>query len=375
MAIFSLLTDWLHHTYFEITLWRYIAALAIIIASFFVKKVFELYIFRGVSRLFSKTSRRYDQMVIDSVSQPASAFVLVGGLYLAAMVLGSGGALPEPALRFLGGTYAVAIGVICVWAAYRLVDIFSNYLAEVLAPRHEALDKQFVPLIRKSLRVFVVLLGVLTILATLNVDVGSLIAGLGIGGVAVALAAQDTLGNFFGSMALLADKPFKVGDWIIVGNKVDGDVESIGFRSTTIRSWPKTLITIPNKVLANEVIDNWSRMPKRRVKQLMGVSYETTPEQMATLVANIEQLLREDEGVNQDFFLVKFTEFGQSSLDILLYYFTKSTAWAEHLTVRQRMNLKILEAVKEVGTSIAFPTRTLYLEGDIARQMADRLPG
>jgi MscS family membrane protein len=138
-----------------------------------------------------------------------------------------------------------------------------------------------------------------------------------------------------------------------------------------VRTWAKSQLTIPNKVLANEIIENWSRMPKRRVKQVVGVTYETSPDDMEGLVEDIRRLLREDDGVNQDFILVNFTDFGSSSLDILVYYFTSTTKWLEHMDIRQRINLKIMRAVAERGLSVAFPTRTVYFEGEVARRLAD----
>ena len=125
-------------------------------------------------------------------------------------------------------------------------------------------------------------------------------------------------------------------------------------------------------VLASEIIENWTRMPKRRVKQVVGVTYETSAEEMEALVEDIRRLLREDADVHQDFILVNFTDFGGSSLDILVYYFTVSTKWLVHMDVRQRINLKIMRAIKARGLSVAFPTRTLYFEGDIARQISGR---
>ena len=205
----------------------------------------------------------------------------------------------------------------------------------------------------------------------LGYSVSSLLAGLGIGGLAVALAAQETLGNFFGSVSLVADRPFKVGDWIQVGDKVDGDVEAIGMRSTKVRTWSKSLMSIPNKVLANEMIENWSRMPKRRVKQYIGVTYSTPADTMHDLVEDIKLLLRDDEGVQQDFILVNFTDFGDSSLQILVYYFTTTTAWLKHMDIRQRINIKIMKAVEARGASMAFPTRSLHFEGEIAERIAD----
>ena len=177
-----------------------------------------------------------------------------------------------------------------------------------------------------------------------------------------ALAAQDAVGNFIGTLSIFTDRPFKVGDWIIVGDKVDGNVEQIGFRSTKVRTWPKTLMSIPNQVLATEIVDNWSRMPKRRVKMTVGVTYSTTADQMEELLRRIRQLLKDDEGVDSDFFLVRFTDFGSSSLDIFLYYFTRSIKWDQHLAVRERVNLNIMRTIREMGLSIAFPTRSIYVE-------------
>jgi len=170
----------------------------------------------------------------------------------------------------------------------------------------------------------------------------------------------------------VADRPFKIGDWIQIGDKVDGDVEEIGLRSTKVRTWSKSLMTIPNKMLANEIIENWSKMPKRRVKQYIGVTYSTSPDTMDALVQDIRQLLKEDEGVNQDFILVNFTDFADSSLQILVYYFTKTTAWLEHMDIRQRINIKLMRAVEARGSSIAFPTRTVHFDGEIAENLVSK---
>lgn len=301
-------------------------------------------------------------MIVDSISRPTSAFILLGGIYLAVLVLLGDGKCPLSIVNFMEATYLVAAGIIIIWALCSLVDVLSNYIEEELQPSSQVIDRQFIPLIRKSLHAFVIVIGTFTILSSLNVDIRSLLAGFGVAGIAVSLAAQDTLGNFFGSIALIADKPFKVGDWIIVGSKIDGFVEFIGFRSTQIRSWPNTLVTIPNRVLANETIDNWSKMKKRRVSQTIGISLETTPDQIEIIVASIDKMLREHPGVHQDFILVKFTEFNESSLGVFLYYFSKSIQWAEHLTVKQEVNLNVIRILKEAGTKLSFPMRSIYTQ-------------
>ncbi|HEC13648.1 MAG TPA: mechanosensitive ion channel family protein [Acidiferrobacteraceae bacterium] len=163
-------------------------------------------------------------------------------------------------------------------------------------------------------------------------------------------------------MMLLTDRPFKVGDWIQLDEFIDGDVEEIGFRSTKIRAWDKALISIPNKELAAKVIKNWSRMPKRRVKQVIGMTYSASAEKMEKLVAGIQDLLVTDPQVDQDFIMVRFTDFSAYSLDVLIYYFTKDIGWQAHLLAREHVNFKIMKLVEAMGLEFAFPTQTLHVE-------------
>lgn len=361
-AVEGVIQEVLNAQFMEVELWRYATALLLLLLGFALKKFLEVVVIRRLVQVFSKTSFRYDELVVQALGKPLSAFVIVGCVYLATVIIGS----PLPVMDTFGTlihkSYLVAVGMILVWAAYRLVDVFACYLDDVASKGDDAVRGQFVPVIKQSLRIFTLIIGGLTILSSLEVDIKALLGGLGIGGIAIALAAQDAVGNFIGTMSIFTDRPFKVGDWIIVGDKVDGNVEQIGFRSTKVRTWPKTLMSIPNKVLATEIVDNWSRMPKRRVKMTVGVTYSTTAEQMEELLDRIRGLLRDDPGVDSSFFLVRFTDFGASSLDIFLYYFTKSIKWDEHLGVRERVNLNIMRTIREMGLSIAFPTRSIHLE-------------
>jgi MscS family membrane protein len=357
------LTALFKREYLGIELWRYIASLAILLAGFTLRRLFETLILRGLVGLFSRTSLKYDEMIITALGRPLSAFILVSAIHLAVTVLAIDLELQAFNLaKFILTSYQVATGVIVIWAVYRLVDVLARYLDDLAAAKDSTLRGQFIPLIKQSLRIFTLLVGALTLLATLDVDVVGLLAGLGVGGIAIALAAQDSFGNFLGTLNILADRPFKVGDWIQMGDRVDGTIEEIGFRSTKVRTFPKTLISIPNRLLATEIVDNFSRMPKRRVKMTVGVTYQTTPEQMEELLARLRQLIATDPDINQELYLIRFTDFGASSLDILVYYFTITTAWDSHLAVRERINISIMRIIAELGLSIAYPTRTLHLE-------------
>ena len=177
----------------------------------------------------------------------------------------------------------------------------------------------------------------------------------------MALALQDTLSNFFGSVFIFLDRPFVVGDLVKIGD-VEGTVEDVGFRSTRIRTYPATLVSIPNKTIANAAIDNLSKRPKRRVMQTIGVTYDTTAAQMELAVAAIKAIIEKDDGVDKDVIAVKFSEFGDSSLDIMVIYFTMDVSFEEHFATRERINLAIMRKLEEHGLSTAFPTRSVYIE-------------
>ena len=362
LPLIGLIKSWLDFSYFGIQLWQYILSFFILLGSFVVKKLVETILIRWIITITSKTSFKYDTPIVQAIAKPIQSFIIIGGIHLAILTLIANKDFSWEAVHLLKTSYLIAVGVLVIWFLYRVVDILTIYLEELTTKKHKSF-KPFIPLIKKSLRIFVILLGALTILSTLEVNISSLLAGFGIGGIAIGLAAKDSLSNFFGSLSLLIDRPFNVGDWIIVGDKINGDVESIGFRSTTIRTWPKTLISIPNSVLANEVIDNWARMPKRRVKQTLGITYDTGPDKLEKILEEMRLIVQKDEGVHQEFILVQFLDFGPSSLDILVYYFTKPKAWKEYLHIRERINLKLMRCITENGGSIAFPTQTLHIEG------------
>jgi len=335
--------------------WRLVVGMLIIFAGLLIKKMVESYVLKWLDTLFHKTKTDYDEKIFEAVSKPLATFILIGAGHLAVYVL-------KPELSgIIKTSYTVAGGLMVLWGIYRLIDVLAEFLAETLARRDKALSGQFMPLIRQTLRITTLILGGLTILSTVGVDVYGIVAGLGVGGLAIALAAQDTFANFIGAFNVLTDRPFKVGDWIQIGDKVDGDVEEIGFRSTKVRTFGNTQLTVPNSIIAKEIVNNWSRMKKRRIKMTIGVTYDTTPEQMEELLRRIETMLKEDEGVNQDYMLVKFTDFGPSSLDVFLYYFSKSTVWKEYLEVRQRINLGIMKIVDDMGLEFAFPTQTIHI--------------
>lgn len=359
----------LREDYFGFTVLELGRSFLILLSTLLLRGVVTRLIFNWLKRLARRTEMTFDEDFLNALEKPVSFFLLILGVFLAVESL----PLDTELAGALGNVFRGITTFTIFWALWRLISVLGDVAANLTHNRNADIYG-FIPLLRKALRIFVVIIGVLMVIDNLGYEVAPIIGALGLGGAAIALASKDTLANLFGSLMIVLDRPFKVGDWIMVGDKVDGDVEEIGLRSTKVRTWPKTVISIPNSVLANEYINNWSRMPKRRVKQVLGVTYGSSAADMQALVEDFRTILREDDGVQQDFILVSFLDFGESSLDILVYYFTVSTAWLVHMDVRQRINLKLMQAVETRGLSIAFPTRTLHLDGMVARHWAQAQP-
>lgn len=306
-----------------------------------------------------RTAGELDDMLLDQLKRPTGFLVLIGGLWLSISFLG----LPSEPVD-LAGYAAELVRILLIinlgWFLFNLVGLLDAWLGHWTQKTESTLDDHLLPFIRKGLRIFVIVMMGLMMAQTLGYPISGLLASLGIGGLAVALAAKDSLANIFGSLMIILDRPFQIGDWVKAGD-IEGTVEEIGFRSTRVRTFAKTLITIPNSTLTNLAIDNFSRMPKRRIKMSVGVSYATTPAQMRDAVEKIRTLLRTHPAIDQEFFLVNFTDFGASSLDILVYCFTSTTVWGEYLNAREDICLQIMDILEEMGLEIAFPSRTVYL--------------
>jgi len=323
----------------------------------------QRYLIRGFHHIThaitAHTETPLDDLLLDAAEKPAGWLILILGIMFSMHMLNP----PSetfPLVEIADSTTRLAAIALTSWFLWRLIDGFSAYFSARAAHTQTALDDQLVPFISKTLKVFLVFTLILVLAQNMGYSISGLIASLGIGGLAVAMAAKDSISNIFGSIMILLDRPFTVGDWIKTKD-FEGVVEEVGFRSTRIRTFSKTLVNVPNSQLANMVIDNIDAMPKRRVKMRIGITYKTTPQQMQQAIAAIEELLKKHVGIDQEFSLVKFDNFEDSSLSIFLYYFTKSTHWDEYLQIRQEVNLEIMHALEKLNLEFAFPSRSLYL--------------
>ncbi|WP_321390277.1 mechanosensitive ion channel family protein [uncultured Desulfuromusa sp.] len=359
MDTLSYLQQLIDQTVLGISLMRFVIVFAVLFIAFILKRIIAHFFTKTIFKAAQKTSTQTDDIFLKSLNKPIEFLVIIIGLYIGVEIL----QLPKQPTnldQMARNGLQLLLTSNLAWFCYNLVSLLEYWLSHWAGRTESTLDDHLVPFIRKTLRVFIVFLAILFLVQNLGYSISGLLASLGLGGLAVALAAKDSLSNIFGSLMILLDRPFTIGDWI-KANDLEGTVEEIGFRSTRIRTFAKTLITIPNSVLMNLSIDNYSQMPKRRIKLTVGVTYNTTPAQMRQAVAAIRTMLKEHPAIHQDFFLVNFTDFGASSLDIMVYCFTTSTVWGEYLDAREDICLKIMETLANMGLEIAFPSQTLYL--------------
>ena len=250
--------------------------------------------------------------------------------------------------------------VALVMLGFRGVDIFTDVLARRAALTDSRFDDQLVPLLNTALKILTLIVGMLFILGNLGVNVTSLVAGLGLGGLAVALAAQDTFRNLLGGVTIFADRPFQVGDWVVVGS-IEGTVEHVGFRSSRVRTFYNSVVTVPNARIVDTHVDNMGLRQWRRYRATLGLAYHTTPDQVQAFVEGVRAVIRANPEMRKDYYIVEFTEFGASSLEVLLYCFIDAPDWNAELRTRHVLNLDIMRLAEELGVEFAFPTQTLHV--------------
>ncbi len=268
--------------------------------------------------------------------------------------------LGETAYAVLMNTASFVLMVGVVWSASRIIDWIAEIFAGMAERTRSKLDDILVPMVRRVVKILVVILGIVWIAENMGQDIGTLLAGLGIGGIAIALASRDSVENFFGAITILADRPFEVGDWIVMGD-IEGTVSKIGFRSTRVRTFYNSLITFPNAMLIRTAVDNLGRRLFRRLKLTLGVTYDTPPEKLEAFIEGIRELIRRHPHTRKDYYHVYFHSYGDNSLNVLVYLFLVVPDWATELRERQNLLMDILRLSRELKVEFAFPTRTIHM--------------
>jgi len=362
--------------YFQVAgneLWRIGVVFFILLASFVVGKIAGYLMARG-AKLKEQAGEEIAlaKLVLRSASGPVAFLIFAGALNIAFLFL----RMSEPVRQTADTVVQLLISVGIAYFLYRLVDIGEYYLSRYARKTDSSLDDMLVPLLRKTLRVVIVIMAGLYVAESISgKPMTTIIAGLGLGGLAFALAAQDSINKFFGSIMILFDKPFAVGDRTLVGGH-DGTIEEVGFRSTKIRTLTGHLVTIPNEKMAASAVENIGRRPHIRRLFNVTITYDTPPDKVERAVTIIREILDNHEGMNPDFPpRVYFNEFNDCSLNILVIYWYHPPDYWDFLAFGQKVNLQIMRAFEEEGIEFAFPTQTLYLANDDRRQLALQMLG
>jgi len=342
---------------FGVDIGRILTALGIFIAFLILRRIFARIVLARIRALTEKTETTFDDALLGVLEGPLRIVPVVVGAFFAIDHLALDGAPAEVADNIVRSLVAFAI----FWALFRAVtplSILFQPLGRIVAPA-------MVDWLVKLLKGFVALIGAATVLEMWGIEVAPIIAGFGLFGVAVALGAQDLFKNLIAGLLILAERRFSVGHWVKVDGVVEGTVEKIGFRSTLIRRFDKAPVMVPNTQLSDNAVTNFSLMTYRRIYWVIGLEYRSTIEQLRTVRDGIEAYI---EG-NDDFVkppdaarFIRVDSFNDSSIDVMVYCFTKTTVWGEWLEIKEAFALKVKAIVEAAGTSFAFPSTSLYVE-------------
>lgn len=357
LKIRNQLPEWLRGNHFLLELWQWLGILLTIILGSLADKLLSsilsigMYLWSRWSADFTTISRPGDWL------RPFGLMAMAGIWWLCLNLLG----LPEEWLVVLLVAVKVLVGISGIWGGWHIVDLVSDvFYAKALATPNK-LDDVLVPLLRKTLKVLIVLIGIVFILSNLNMNVNGLFAGLGLGGLAFALAAKDTIQNLFGSISVLVDQSFHVGDWVVIED-VEGTVEEVGLRTTRIRTFYDSQVVVPNSRLITATIDNMGKRRYRRFKTTLAVTYDTSADKLEELCEGIRELVRINDYTRKDYYHVYFYEMADSYLGILIYVFFSTPDWGSELRERHHFLMSVMRLAEKMGVEFAFPSRTVIVK-------------
>lgn len=343
--------------YYGNTVWQYVVFSLIFIASFLAGKIVYYILKHKVQKIAAKTDTKFDDMILKVLQGPLVLTLVIIGLMVGLDVL----TIPEDVALFLDSVLSIVISLVVIWFIIRFVDVMiDGYMQPYTEKSESKLDDQLVPILKKAVKALILIFGVVSIISNFGYDITALITGMGIGGIAIALAAQETLGNMFGGFTIFTDRPFHIGDRVKVGD-VYGDVIDVGLRSSKIKNMDNNIVIFPNSILSKSVVENYLR-PTHKIKKSfnIGITYGTSPEKVEKAIDIIKKAIASTEGVANDDPLAWLMEFGDFSMNILAVYWIKALKYGG--TSKHAINMKILKDFDKAGIEMAFPTQTIHLE-------------
>lgn len=347
-------------SFFNIRLWQYIGILLILVVSvliFFLVSRIVFFFLKKIKDSFISESNKNTRESLKKLARPISLLIV---LSLIERVLPSLH-LDLDVNTFLFLSLSVAKTIFWIYVFLKIVQVFMSIYTVYVTKTHAKLDDQLVPILNIFLTGLVIFIGILRLLPLLGIDAKAVIMGASIGGLALALASQDTVKNLLGTVMIFLDKPFHIGDWIEAGNVV-GTVEEVGFRSTRVRAADTSIYQIPNSHLSEIAINNKGLRKFRRYTTTLGVRYDTPPELVDAFTKGIESLIEAHPQINSSNFKVAFSGFGDSALEILVNVYFEIMDWGEVQTAKHYFHLAIMRLAKVLKVEFAFPSSTLYME-------------
>ena len=336
---------------------KIIIAIGILFGFLLIRGIFSRYVLSHLHNWAAKSTTKLDDKIVDALIPPIRFIPIILGIFFAGQYMQPSDDAMDLLLKFERSLIAFTI----FWALHRSISPLSHSFKKL----EKLLTRAMMQWIFKVLKVMVIFIGGAVILEIWGIQVGPLLAGLGLFGAAVALGAQDLFKNLIGGITIIAEKKFHPGEWIKVDGVVEGTVDDIGFRSTKIVRFDKAPVHVPNSALSDAVVTNFSRMTHRRIKWKIGIKYDASVEQLQKVRDGIMNELETNEAfapANEVSTFVRVDSFNDSSIDFLVYCFTKTTNWGEWLEIKEAFAIKIKEIVAEAGTDFAFPSQSIYLE-------------
>jgi len=345
--------------FLNLTAYQYIGIVVLLIVALLLFSIFKLIINQILSRILKRTAKNTEvfEGYLSQIAQPLSLAFLV----IVLRVLVRSLHFPLEYSYYIQGFFAVAQIVFLTYIAYKLVNIIGAYMDAWAQKTGSSLNPQLNSLLRKTARIFIILIGIWLFTENIGWNITGVIAGLSLGGLAIALAAQDTLKNVFGSLMILVDKPFKIGDWILAEG-IEGKVEDIGFRSTRIRTFYNSLITVSNAKIADMNIDNMGIREMIRYRTRIGITYDTPPILIDAYINGLRQIIDNHPYTHKENSFVFLHDFSTSSLDILFVVHFITSDVLQEFAWRQETLLKVIHLAAHLGVRFAFPTSTLHIE-------------
>lgn len=341
-----------------IPLWQYLSSLIYVLLAYYVSKGLDALVAGRLKKWAERTTTEVDDLLLELVRGPVKVISFVVLLHMGMGIY----SWPDALETYISKGLKIVVGVSITYLVVKLVDLWIGLLQQRAVERdNEQFGRELLPLISKSVKAFVIIVATLVVSQNLGFNVTGLIASLSIGGIAVGLAAQDTLANVFGAVAILVDRPFKVGDRIQL-DKVDGTVEAIGFRSTRVRNLDGHLVVIPNKTMGSATITNVTARPTIKTEMNIALTYDTPADRVQRAVQIIEEVFKPHPNTTD--LIISFNKFDSSSLSILVVHWWGAPDYKEYLAGLQQMNLELKRRFDAEGINFALPTQTIRLRQD-----------